>query len=86
MSFVAWIVFEQQGNVKYLRLVLDRQRDRRTPVKQYAPNLLMQGHKKTFDGRRKCSSQVFLPWQYLRWLKKYFIDFKYLVHLEEVWH
>ena len=27
----------------------DRQTDRRTPVKQYGPDLLMRGHKKVFE-------------------------------------
>ena len=44
---------------------MDRQKDRQTPVKQYAPNLLMQMHKKpvNFAGFfcfRDCSDEILI--------------------------
>ena len=44
VSFVAWTVLKEQGNIKFLRQVLDRrthrETNRQTPVKQYAPQKL----------------------------------------------
>ena len=40
----------------------DRQTDRRTTVKQYAPDLLIRGHKKKNMGKKEKISQQYFPW------------------------